>query len=314
MTSGVELTLQADTFDKQLSIQLYMSKSLLYKTIVLISCLSPSISLTAQKVKEPKTAEEWTRTYQPFRIAGNLYYVGTYDLACYLISTTQGNILINTGLAASESQIKNNIEALGFKFSDIKILLTTQAHYDHNGAMAAIKKSTGARLMVDEKEKDVLATGGKADYELGKYGVTYKPVQADRLLHDGDTIFLGDMQLVLLHHPGHTKGSCSFLFDVKDEQRSYRVLIANMPTIITDKKFSEVTTYPGIAKDYAYTLNAMKNLSFDIWLASHAGQFKLHDKHRPGDPYNPAAFIDPQGYDAALSDLQKQYDKKMKQQ
>lgn len=271
-----------------------------------------SFSLSAQKVKEPKTTEEWTQPYQPFRIAGNLYYVGTYDLACYLITTTQGNILINTGLASSASQIKNNIESLGFKFSDTKILLTTQAHYDHMGAMAAIKKSTGAQLMVDEKDADVLTSGGSSDYALGKYGTSFKPVKADRLLHDGDTIYSGNMQLVMLHHPGHTKGSCSFLFTVKDDQRSYRVLIANMPTIVTEQSFTAISTYPGIAGDYAYTLQAMKNISFDIWLASHAGQFNLHEKHQPGDAYNPAAFTDQQGYDTELSDLQKQYDEKLK--
>ena len=283
--------------------------------IVLAAILSlTSLIVKAQKVKEPRTTAEWTRPYQPFRIAGNLYYVGTYDLSCYFITTPQGNILINTGLAASATQIKNNIETLGFKFNDIKILLTTQAHYDHMGAMAAIKKATGAQLMVDEKEADVLATGGSSDYALGQYGTSFKPVKADRLLHNGDTISLGNMQLVMLHHPGHTKGSCSFLFTVKDDQRSYKVLIANMPSIVTDRAFAAISTYPEIAGDYAYTLNAMKNISFDIWLASHASQFDLHKKHQPGDVYNPAAFKDQQGYDASIIDLQKQYVEKMQQQ
>src|SRR6185312_1408953 len=133
----------------------------LLQNLLLVTVLSlMSLVTSAQKVQQPKiTDAEWTMPYQPFRIAGNLYYVGTYDLACYLITTKQGNILINTGLASSASQIKKNIEALGFNFSDTKILLTTQAHYDHMGAMAAIKKMTGAQLMVNEKEADVLATG-----------------------------------------------------------------------------------------------------------------------------------------------------------
>ena len=280
--------------------------------IVLAVGLSFILSFAAaQEIKEPKTTAEWTATYGPFRIAGNLYYVGTYDLACYLVTTTKGNILINTGLAASLAQIKNNIETLGFKFSDTKILLTTQAHYDHVGAMAEIKKSTGAQLMVDEKDADVMITGGRSDYELGKYGTSFKPVKPDRLLHDGDTIRLGSMKLAMLHHPGHTKGSCSFLFTVTDDKRSWRVLIANMPTIVTDKPFTEINSYPDIAKDYAYTFKAMKNITFDIWLASHASQFNLHTKHKPGDAYDPGVFIDRAGYDAALSDLQKQYDKKL---
>jgi len=283
--------------------------SIVFITILAIVCFSSE----AQKVNEPKaTNSDWSKPYQPFRIAGNLYYVGTYDLACYLITTAQGNILINTGLAASVSQIKNNIESLGFKFSDIKILLTTQVHYDHVGAVAAIKKMTDARLMVDEGDAAVLADGGSSDYAMGGKGSLFDPVRADRLLHDQDTIQLGDMQIIMLHHPGHTKGSCSFLFDVNDELKTYKVLIANMPTIITNRKFSDIPAYPDIAKDYAYTFNAMKKLSFDIWLSSHASQFGLHAKHKPGDAYNPAAFVDKEGYDRSVSDLEEQFLKKMK--
>ena len=284
--------------------------------ILPVTILSFMVSaMAAQKVEEPKPmSAEWAMPYQPFRIAGNLYYVGTYDLACYLITTTAGNILINTGMAASAAQIKSNIETLGFQLADTKILLTTQAHYDHVGAIAAIRKTTGAQLMVDEKDAEVLEDGGSTDYALGGNGSTFAPVKADRLLHDNDTIRLGNMQLVMLHHPGHTKGSCSFLFTVKDDQQSYRVLIANMPTIVTHKSFAAVTAYPEITRDYAYTLKAMQHIPFDIWLASHAGQFNLHQKHQPGDAYNPGAFKDQQGYAEAISDLQKEYDEKIKQQ
>jgi metallo-beta-lactamase class B len=269
--------------------------------------------VSAQKVTKPEnTPSEWSKPYQPFQIAGNLYYVGSYDLACYLVVTPQGNILINTGLASSLPMIKANIEALGFKLTDTKILLTTQAHHDHMGAMAAIKKITGAKMMVDEKDADVVADGGNSDYAFGGNGSTYEAVKVDRLLHNGDTIKLGNMQLVMLHHPGHTKGSCSFLFDVEDKQRHYKVLIANMPTIVTEKSFLDIPAYPDIAKDYAYTLDAMKKLPFDIWLSSHASQFGLHSKHKPGDGYNPAAFMDRNGYEAAIRDLQNQYAGKVK--
>jgi metallo-beta-lactamase class B len=269
------------------------------------------MAVTAQEVKEPKTTEEWTRPYSPFQIAGNLYYVGTYDLACYLITTSQGHILINTGLAASEMQIKKNIETLGYRFSDLKILLTTQAHYDHMGAMASIKKSTGAKLMVNKEEADVVTSGGSSDYELGKYGVSFHPVKPDRLLQDGDSIRLGEMKLVLLHHPGHTKGSSSYLFTVRDGQKSYRVLIANMPTIVVDRQFDEIAGYPSIKIDYQHTFDAMQKISFDIWLASHASQFNLHEKHKPGDAYHPSAFIDHDGYFTELNDLKRQFEEKL---
>lgn len=274
----------------------------------MISLLLVNYLALAQKVIEPTvTNPEWTKPYPSFRIAGNLYYVGTYELTSYLIVTPKGNILINTGVASSAPMIKANIESLGFKFADIKILLNTQAHFDHMGAMAAIKKMTGAKMMVDEGDAPEVEIGDRSDYTVRGNVSTYIPVKVDRLLHNGDIIALGGMQLTMLHHPGHTKGSCSFLFDVKDNKRSYRVLIANMPSIPTDKEFSALTSYPNIAKDYAYTFKAMKKLSFDIWVASHAGQFDLQHKHKPGDAYNPDAFMDRKGYDAELNELEKGY-------
>lgn len=150
----------------------------------------------SQIVHEPAdTPSECSKPYQPFRIVGNLYYVGTYDLACYLIVTPQGNILINTGLAHSADMIKSNISFLGFHLTDTKILLTTQAHYDHMGAMAKIKKMSGAQMMVDETDAAVMDDGGSSDYALGGKDPQYEPLKPDRLLHNGDTIALGGMEL-----------------------------------------------------------------------------------------------------------------------
>lgn len=188
--------------------------------MVLLLLLIAGNSVHAQQVNEPKNVPaDWSKPYPPFRIAGNLYYVGTRDLACYLVTTDKGNILINTGLAGSLPLIKNSIEQLGFRLRDTRILLTSQVHYDHVGAMAAIKKLTRARMMVHAKDAPVLADGGRSDYEMGTLGVQFKPVKADRLLYDGDTIALGSTRLIMLHHPGHTKGSSSFLLTTKDEKR-----------------------------------------------------------------------------------------------
>ncbi|GGH70938.1 metallo-beta-lactamase class B [Filimonas zeae] len=266
----------------------------------------------AQTVKEPVVDNpEWAQPYQPYRIAGNLYYVGTYDLCAYLITTPQGHILINTGLAASDTLIKAGVEKLGFAFKDIKVLLTTQAHYDHLGAMASVKKQTGARMMVDYKDAAVLKDGGSSDYAFGGDGSSFAPVQPDRILHDKDTISLGGTTLAMLHHPGHTKGSCSYLLNVKDQHKTWRVLIANMPTIVTEKDFHHLDAYPEIAADYAYTLKSMKALRFDLWVSSHASQFDMHTKHKPGDAYNPQAFSGRKDYDERLRKLQAEYDKKV---
>src|SRR5689334_14778410 len=271
-------------------------------------CLLFNHQTHAQKIIPPPfVTKEWQMEYQPFRIVGNLYYVGTYDLACYLITTSKGHILINTGLAESVNMIKSNVESLGFKFSDIKILLTTHAHFDHVAGMADIKQMTGAQMMIHERDAKALADGGNSDFVFGGKGSTFKPVKADRLLHDNDTVRLDNMQIAVLNHPGHTQGANSFLFDVKDDSKTYRVLIANMPSMQTQTNLAGMEGYPDIAKDYAYTFAALKKIQFDIWLSSHAGQFKLHQKHKAGDPYNPQAFIDRPGFDQTLGDLEKLY-------
>jgi metallo-beta-lactamase class B len=279
--------------------------------LLAIACILHS-NLSAQKVQEPVSDnKEWTQSYKPFRVAGNVYYVGTYDLAAYLITGSKGHILINTGLASSATAIQSNIEQLGFKIKDIEILLTNQVHYDHVGAIAALKKMTGAKLMVDSKDAPVMADGGKTDYYFGGNTPSFVPVKADRLLLDKDSIILGEIKLIMLHHPGHTRGSCSFLLNVKDNNKPLRLLIANIPSIIIDdKKFSEVKTYPSMADDYAYTLAAMEKLDFDIWVAAHASQFGLHEKRKEGDPYNPSVFSDKDTFFKRIQKIKKQYEQK----
>jgi metallo-beta-lactamase class B len=278
-----------------------------FQIVFLVTTLAlTSLFSSAQKpANAPSMPADWSRDYPPFRIAGNLYYVGTYDLACYLITTPKGDILINTGAPGSVPMIRSHVEALGFKFSNIKILLATHAHLDHVGGMAEIKKITGAKMMINEKDATVLEDGGKSDYVLGdNIAFRFEPVKADHLLHEQDTVTLGGMQLIELHHPGHTKGACSFLFTVNDEHHSYRVLIANMPGILDETSLSGMPAYPDVAKDYAYTLDAMKKLDFDLWLSS-------HEKHKPGDAYKPEVFMDRKGYYHALSDLREAYLKKL---
>jgi metallo-beta-lactamase class B len=207
--------------------------------------------------------------------------------------------------------IRKNIEALGFNFNDIAILLTTQAHFDHVAGMAEIKKNTGARMMVHEGDAKVLADGGKSDFLFGGSN-TFTPVTADRILHDRDTISLGGTTLTVFHHPGHTKGASSFRVDVTDEKRSWRVLIVNIPSILPETRLSGMPAYPNVGKDYAYALASLKELQFDLWVASHASQFRLHEKRKPGDPYRPEAFSDRPGYEASINTIKKEYEKRLK--
>jgi metallo-beta-lactamase class B len=250
----------------------------------------------------------WTRSFPPFRIIGNIYWVGSYDLSTYLITTPQGHILINTGVGDTARRIKAGVEQLRFKLSDTRILTTTQGHYDHVAGLAELKRMTGARLVVSEPEKELLESGGKLDFAFGDTpGAQFEPVKVDSTFRDNDTIALGGTVLTAHHHPGHTKGSTSFTLNVQESGKTYRVVIANLGSINPGVTVSGMAKYPGIADDYAWTFKAQKDMAIDVFLASHASQFKLHQKYKPGDTFNPDRFVDPQGFRAAVEELEKTY-------
>ena len=251
---------------------------------------------------------DWTRPFPPFRIVGNVYWVGSYDLATYLIATPQGHILINTGVGDTAKQIKASVEQLGFNFAETKILTATHGHWDHVAGMAELKRMTGARVVVSEPDKELFESGGRLDFRFGDTpGARFDPVKVDGTFKDNDTISLGGTVLTAHHHPGHTKGATSFTLNVQESGKTYRVVIANMGSINPGVTVSGMAKYPGIAADYARTFKAQKDMQIDVWLASHASQFKLHEKYKPGDSYNPDRFIDPAGFKAAVAQLEKTY-------
>jgi len=261
----------------------------------------------AQQAPAPANAD-WTRLFPPFRIVGNINWVGSYDLSTYLITTPQGHILINTGVGDTAKQIKASVEQLGFKITDTKILTATHGHFDHVAGMADLKTMTGAKLVISENDKELLETGGKADFRFGDTpGARFEPVKVDQTFKDGDTIALGGTVLTAHLHPGHTKGATSFTVNVPEGGKTYRVIIANMGSINPGVTVSGMPKYPGIAQDYARTFLAQKDMKIDVWLASHAAQFGMHDKYKPGDPYNPERFVDPAGFLRSVQRLEKAY-------
>lgn len=263
--------------------------------------LSAAICAFAQ----PK--DEWRTPFPAHRVIGNLYYVGTYDLACFLITTREGNILINTGVDGSVPLIRASIESLGFKFKDTKILLTTQAHVDHVGGMAEMKRLTGAKLLATEGDAPVLEDGGKSDPLFTAPEYKFEPVKVDGRIQDRQKISLGGTELIAYSHPGHTRGSASYGLTIAENGRNYRVLIANMGSINPGTVLIGNKKYPQIADDYARTFRDQKKLECDIFLSSHASQYQLHEKWKPGQAYNPDTFVDPNGYKAAVGRAEAAY-------
>jgi metallo-beta-lactamase class B len=240
-----------------------------------------------------------SKPFPPFHIAGNLYYVGDDYQADYLIVTSQGNILINSGDEASVPTIKASVEKLGFKFNDTKVFLISHAHFDHGGGSALIKKATGAKSMVMDQDVDVVESGGKTDFQYGNSADPdshYQPSKVDRVLHDGDQVKLGDTVLVAHLTPGHTKGCTTWTMKVTEKGKTYNVVIVGGPYVNPGYKLVNNTAYPTIAKDYEHTFKVLKSLPCDIFLGAHGMYFDLDKKYAlmNKDKINP--FVDPEGY------------------
>jgi metallo-beta-lactamase class B len=239
----------------------------------------------------------WTEPFPPFRIAGNLYYVGSRGLANYLIVTPQGNILINSDTEANVPMIKASIEKFGFKYGDTKILLISHAHWDHDAGSSLIKKQTGATYMVMDADVPVVESGGKADFNYGSDPTTlYPPVKVDRILHDGDEVKLGGAVLVAHLTPGHTKGCTTWTMKVTDGGKTYNVVIVGSPNVNAGYKLVNNKAYPQIAGDYERMWSVLESLPCDIFLGAHGEYFGMEEKYARMKEGAANPFIDPDGY------------------
>jgi metallo-beta-lactamase class B len=244
-----------------------------------------------------QTSPDWTEPFPPFRIAGNLYYVGSRGLANYLITTGEGHILINSDLEANVPLIRASVEALGFRFADIKVLLISHAHWDHDAGSAAIKALTGAKYAVMDADVSVVESGGKTDFQYGNVPASlYPPTKVDRVLHDGDEVKLGGAVLVAHLTPGHTKGCTTWTMKVQDAGRTYNVVIVGSPNVNSGYRLVDNPLYPQIADDYERTFRVLKSLPADIFLGAHGDYFNLETKFAQRKDNTPTAFVDPDGY------------------
>jgi metallo-beta-lactamase class B len=262
----------------------------------------------------PLNAEEtrWNAPVAPFRIAGNLYYVGTADLASYLIVDPEGMILLDGGMEASAPLILDNIRALGFDPKRVRYLLNSQAHYDHAGGLAALKEASGAELLASAADAELLERGGTGDFQWGDR-FAYPPVRADARLRDGAEVTLGAIRMTAHLTPGHTRGCTSWTLPVEVDGRTREALFvcgASAPGY----RLVGNPAYPWIMDDFHRSFATWRALPCDLFLGAHASYFGMAEKRAKMAPRRPNPFVDPQGCRAFLARAERTIETQAKAQ
>lgn len=244
----------------------------------------------------------------PFRIAGNLYYVGASDISSYLITTPAGHVVIDAGYEPTVPIIEAGIRKLGFKVEDVRVLLNTQAHYDHAAGFAALKKDAGARLMIAEGDAEVIERGGVRDFSFGD-AHPFPAAKVDRRLKDGDTVTVGPLTLTAHVTPGHTRGCTTWTFPVTENGRELHVVDMCGLTVLDTTRLVGNPLYPGIVADYERTFGVLRKLPVDIFIGAHPSYYGGAEKaaRLKANPGGPNPFIDPEGYQRYIDKGEKRF-------
>jgi metallo-beta-lactamase class B len=260
---------------------------------------------------------DWLVAFPAHRVVGDVYYVGSAGLASYLITTPAGHILINSSLEASVPLIQASVEKLGFKFSDIKILLISHAHGDHCAGSARVKELTGAKYMVMDGDVPVVESGGKADFQYGGAPENlYPATKVDRVLLDGDEVKLGGVVLVAHKTPGHTMGCTTWTMKARDgvDGKTYNVVIVGSPNVNPGYKLVNNAAYPEIAPDYERAFRVWKALPCDVFLGAHGGYYGMAEKFARLKDGAANPFVDPEGYKSYIAERELAFRAEWKQQ
>ena len=290
-------------------------RAFLSRVLLLLFCTSILV--------HAETNPSWTTPIAPFRIADNLYYVGSQDLASYLVVTPKGNILINANLARSPSQIRASVEKLGYRWTDIKILLNSQGHFDHVGGAAEVIRETHAKNMVMDGDVSVVETGARTDFLAPSPNIrNYTPVHVDRILRDEDTVTLGGVTLTAHKTAGHTRGCTTWTMraHISGEPAGTlrNIVIVGGVGFWSEYHFvataNHPASYPGIVQDFQHTFAVLRALPCDVFLGAHGGYFDMLTKLERYPQNGPRVFIDPVGYEHFVADAQKTFEQALTKQ
>lgn len=247
---------------------------------------------------------DWNEPFPPHRIADNLYYVGSKGLSSYLITSSEGHILINSSFERTVPIIRANIEQLGFQFTGVKILLGSHAHSDHMEGNALVKKLTGAQVYVMEGDDQVIVNGGVGQY---LYDARWPACAVDRVLKDGDKVTLGKSTLTARRTPGHTRGCTTWTLQATDAGKTYNAVIIGSPNVNSGYQLVNNSGYPQIAADFAQTFKILKSLPCEIFLGAHGSYYGMEEKHKRLEAGGGNPFVDPAGCRAYIADREKFY-------
>lgn len=279
------------------------------------SLLAAFVLLTYATAGAQTPASDYLVPFPPHHVIGNVYFVGSKGLGIYLVVTPAGNILINAGLEESVPLILQSVQKLGFKFSDIKILLISHAHFDHDAGSAAVIRMTGAKYMVMDADVPVVESGGKADFFYGdRPGGLYPAAKVDRVLHDGDRVELGGTVLTAHLTPGHTKGCTTWTMIADEGGRKYNVVIVGSPNVNEGYKLVNNARYPQIAQDYERMFLVLKSLPCDVFLGAHGSYYGLESKYPKLQEGGSNPFVDPQGYKRYVDERERTFRAELQRQ
>ena len=238
---------------------------------------------------------KWEAPAEPVHIVGPVYFVGTMGLGAFLCATSEGLILMNTGMPSSGPMIVESIKKLGFNPEDLKIMINAHAHIDHAGAFAYLKEQFGAELAVMREDVPAMESGDANDFKYGNDFI-YPGVKVDRVLRDGDIVRLGEVSLTAYLTPGHTRGATTWVATVVDDGKPYTVVFPDGAGFNPGYRLVKGPSYPGIAEDYRRTHHFLEMLKPDIWLAQHNEYYDLEGKRKRAETEGVAAWVDPEGY------------------
>jgi metallo-beta-lactamase class B len=254
----------------------------------------------------------WNAPTEPFRVIGNVHYVGTAGLAAYLITGPSGHVLIDTVMPEATAQIRTNIEKLGFRVADIKLLLNTHAHLDHTGGFAELKKETGAELVTGEKDKPLME-GGYYPGAQAETALNFPAARVDRTVRDGDVLTLGPIRIAAHATPGHSPGCTTWTMNVEEAGRQHGVIFFCSATVALNRLVPN-PTYPGIVEDYQRTFTTAPGIPGDVLLASHPEMFGMPAKRARIADGVPNPFVVPGEFQAYLATLRAQFEESLAKQ